>query len=120
MRVPITNQFQVVIYLQAAINMYLQVVLTFVYKLLHVVFVLPFVYKLLHVVICLQVVTRVYNVLQVHVSTRSEITFENDVSPRSEVTVGNDVALHKTLRKNRLESNIIYYSLAICLNRFHL
>ena len=57
--------------------MYLQVVLTFV---------LTFVYKLLQVgarclcvTICLQVVTRVYNVLQVHVLPRSEVTFGNDV-----------------------------------------
>ena len=40
---------------------------------------LSFVYKLLYVVICLQVVTRVYNVLQVHVSPSSEVTFGNDV-----------------------------------------
>ena len=59
--------------------------------------------RCLWVVICLQVGTRChlftscYNVLQVH------------VSPRSDVTFGNDVALRKTLRKNRLESVVIYY-----------
>ena len=41
--------------------------------------------------------TRVYNILQVH------------VSPRSEVTFGNDVALRKTLRKKQIKSNITYY-----------
>ena len=60
--------------------------------------------RCLCVVICLQVVTRChlftscYNVLQVH------------VSPRSEVTFGNDVALRKALRKKGLEIYIIYYS----------
>ena len=95
-------------YLQAAINIsfqvVLQVVLTFVlscidicfqvviYKLVHVVFVLSFVYKLLHIVF-----TSCYNVLQVH------------VSPRSEVTFGNDVALHKALHKKGVKNAVIYY-----------
>ena len=41
--------------------------------------------------------TRVYNGLQVHVSSRSGVTF------------GNDVALHKTLHKNWVENAVIYY-----------
>ena len=65
--------------------------------------------RCLCVTICLQVVTRVYNVLQVHVSTRSEITFGNDVSPCSDVTFGNDVALRKALRKKGVKNDIIYY-----------
>ena len=67
--------------------MYLQVVLTFV------LVVLTFVYKLLVVgarclcvTICLQVVTRVYNVLQGHVSTRSEMTYHHVRKSRSEMT----------------------------------
>ena len=64
-------------YLQVAINISFHVALTFVfkllftscYKLVHVVFVLSFVYKLLHIVF-----TGCYNALQVHVSTRSEVT----------------------------------------------
>ena len=39
--------------------------------------------RCLCVTICLQVVTRVYNVLQVHVSPRSEVTFGNDVEHRN-------------------------------------
>ena len=122
-------------YLQAAINIYLQVVLTFVYvviyKLVHVViclqvvtrchlftsftswYTLSFVYKLLHVVICLQV--HVVICLQVHVViclqvvTRVYNVLQVHVSPRSEVTLGNDVALRKTLRKNWVEKVVIYY-----------
>ena len=47
--------------------------------------------------LCGHLFTRVYNVLQVH------------VSPRSEVTLGNDVALHKTLHKIRVKKVVIYY-----------
>ena len=54
----------------------LQVVLTFVYKLLQVGT------RCLCVTICLQVVTSCYNVLQVHVSPRSEVTFGYDVGRR--------------------------------------
>ena len=41
--------------------------------------------------------TSCYNILQVH------------VSPRSDVTFGNDVALRKTLRKKQIKSRITYY-----------
>ena len=63
-------QFQIVMYLQAVINISFQVVLTrftFVFKLLF-----TWLYKLLHVVS-----TSCYNVLKVHVSTRSEMTYQH-------------------------------------------
>ena len=85
--VPITNQFQVVMYLHffsssidiclSCIDICFQVV---IYKLLQVGT------RCLCVAICLQVVTRFtscYNVLQVHVSPRSEVTFGNDVVHRN-------------------------------------
>ena len=119
-RVPITNQFQVVMYLQAAINIsfhvVLQVVLTFVFKFLFtswytlslcchlfascytlylqaVAMYFKFMYQLLlHVVF-----TSCYNVLQVHVSTRSEITFGNDVIHHNSTTKsGSKIISHTT------------------------
>ena len=98
-----TNQFQVVMYLHfflSCIDICFQVV---IYKLLQVGT------RCLCVAICLQVVTRCiyklvhdvftscYNVLQVHGSTRSEITF------------GNDVMHHNLHHKKGLEISIIYY-----------
>ena len=56
---------------------------------------LLFVYKLLHVVF-----TSCYNVLQVHVSSRSEVTF------------GNDVARHSAPQKPGRKT---YYILLLCL-----
>ena len=75
-------QFQVVMYLQAATYISFQVVLTrlaFVFKLcghlfsscLEICFQVV-IYKLLHVVF-----TSCYNVLQVHVSTRSKMTYQH-------------------------------------------
>ena len=102
--VPITNQFQVVMYLQAAINISFQVVLTFVFVLTFVLTCIGIcfqevIYKLLHVVstncykhffsscldkiyMNLKVVTRVYKLLQC-TSSSCINTFGNDVAARS-------------------------------------
>ena len=96
MRVPITNQFQVVMYLQAAINICLscidiclscldvcfQIVLTFVSSCYLQVVTST---RCLCVAICLQDVTRVYKLLQC-TSSSCITTFGNDVAARSEMT----------------------------------
>ena len=81
--VPITNQFQVLftcIY-KLLQNISFQVVLTFVFKLCRHLFsscvdicFQVVIYKLLQVGTRCLVFTSCYNVLQVHVSTRSEMT----------------------------------------------
>ena len=109
-----TNQFQVLFTscIDICLSCYLQVgtrchlftswyTLSFVYK-----YTLSFVYKYT-LSLCYHLFTRVYNVLQVH------------VSPRSDVAFGNDVALRNTSSAAKSGSKFILYTTTIVNEHIH-